>query len=359
MTSPYAPDESPFEIFTEKTWLQGAILGAVGYGIQFMLFANCFVLLCKQMSRDNLRQKLPFLIYICAIFSLGTIFMVCSASFTQFAFISLRNYPGGPNAVENDFLSAPIDEGGNVAFVMTAWLSDGLLIWRCIVIYKGCRVPTWAVALGPCLMLCGSTVCGILWLIQVSATSLQATQVTNWTIPYLSLTISLNILVTIAIVARLLLYRHRIMKTLGSQHTKHYTGIAAMIVESAAIYSSLAIVLLVTFAINSPIFNIFLQAVSQIQSSATLLIIFRVARGNAWSSDVNEQLTMGHLPTSDNKRMQNISGMRFSPPASETVLGRGRSTSDTVTSGMMDIGLEASPSSGKGKHLEPSYDNAV
>ena len=128
MTNPYAPDETPFEIFMEKTWLQGAILGAVGYGVQFTLFANCFVLLWKQISRDNLRQKLPFMIYICVMFSLGTIFMVCSAAFTQMAFITHRNYPGGPNAVENDFLSAPIDEGGNVAFVMAAWLADGLLV---------------------------------------------------------------------------------------------------------------------------------------------------------------------------------------------------------------------------------------
>ena len=114
-----------------------------------------------------------------------------------------------------------------------------------------------------------------MWSLQISASSIHvhASQVVNWTIPFLSLTISLNILVTIAIVIRIQMYRSRLSKALGSHHASHYTSVSAMIVESAAIYSAFAIVLLVTFAINSPVFNIFLQAMSQVQVYLYFLIV--------------------------------------------------------------------------------------
>jgi hypothetical protein len=89
----------------------------------------------------------------------------------------------------------------------------------------------------------------------------------NWTIPYFSLSLALNILVTIAIVARLLLYRHRITRALGPAHGSQYAGIATMIIESAAIYSSFSLLFLIPFALNNPISAIFLQALGNVQVS--------------------------------------------------------------------------------------------
>lgn len=54
--------------------------------------------------------------------------MVSLAAFTQMAFIDNRNYPGGPDAFENDMFSIPIDNAGNVAFVLSNWLSDAVVV---------------------------------------------------------------------------------------------------------------------------------------------------------------------------------------------------------------------------------------
>ena len=128
MANPYSPNESASDIFTEKTWLQGCILGSVFYGIQFTLFVGCITALWQQTTRSNRNISAALMAYVGVMFSLGTIFMVCSAAFTQMVFITDRNYPGGPDAVENDFFAAPIDEGGNVAFVIQCWLADALLV---------------------------------------------------------------------------------------------------------------------------------------------------------------------------------------------------------------------------------------
>ncbi|GJE88770.1 hypothetical protein PsYK624_048560 [Phanerochaete sordida] len=291
-TNPYAPDEPASVIFAEKTWLQGCVLNSVAYGTQFALFVGCASLLWQRTTAPNRVRNRLFMAYVCVMFGLGTVAMVSNAAFVQFAFITNRDYPGGPAAVENDFFAAPIDEGGNVAFVIQCWLADALLIWRYTVIYRGSRVPAWIVALWPSLILLGSIVTGVLWSIQISATSLHvhASQVVNWTIPFLSLTISLNILVTLAIVIRIQIYRLRLTRILGKHHASSYTGVVAMIVESAAIYSAFAIIVLVTFTINSSVLNIFLQAMSQVQTCTTLLIIYRVAQGRAWMTNTSDTI---------------------------------------------------------------------
>lgn len=108
---------------------------------------------------------------------------------------------------------------------------------------------------------------GIPFLIQVSTTSVYIAKIVNWTIPYLSLSLALNILVTIFIVVRLLLQRRRITRALGNLHGVHYTSIVAMIIESAALYSVFSLLLLVPFGLKSPISQIFLPCIGQVQVS--------------------------------------------------------------------------------------------
>lgn len=106
---------------------------------------------------------------------------------------------------------------------------------------------------------------GILFLIQVSVSSPWASGRINFTLPYATISLALNIIITIMIVVRLLLYRRRITKILGPGHGTQYTTIASMLVESAALYAVFALLFLIPFAMGSPITNISLQALSEIQ----------------------------------------------------------------------------------------------
>lgn len=107
---------------------------------------------------------------------------------------------------------------------------------------------------------------GTLFLLQVSANSpwVDGGSI-NWTIPFFSLSLSLNIIITIAIVLRLLLFRRQIVLLLGKDHGTQYTSIAAMIVESAAIFSTFSLLFLVPFALNHPLNEVFFQALSGVQ----------------------------------------------------------------------------------------------
>lgn len=70
-------------------------------------------------------------------------------------------------------------------------------------------------------------------------------------VPYISLTISLNIIVTGLICGRLLYLRNEVNKILGPTHAKMYTSIIAILVESAALFTILGIVYVVVYARKS------------------------------------------------------------------------------------------------------------
>ncbi|KAG1764890.1 hypothetical protein EV702DRAFT_1204815 [Suillus placidus] len=300
MSSSWTPNESSQTILAEEGWLQSTVVSAVAYGIDVALYFMCFHLLFQQIiTRTNYKQPLFLLIYITVSFILGTLFIASLADFTQLAFIQDRNYPGGPNAFENDMFSIPIDNLGNVTGMLTTLLADALVVWRCMVIYTGCRFPLWIIMIFPWLMFAACIAMALMWLIQVTTTSAYFSNSINFTIPILALSLALNIIITIAIVLRLLAFRYSISKALGSKYGTRYTSVAAMIIESAAIYSTFSVGFLTLFALNNPIFETFIEPLPEVQMIAMLLIIFRVAQGNAWSKDlVDSSMSSEPQPTS-------------------------------------------------------------
>src|ERR1700734_2116369 len=107
------PGESSFVLFEETTWLQGAMLTSMTYGVATMLFIRCFLLLMRQRTRTNHKVQLSYLIYISVMFFLGTSYCISLFASTQLSFINYRDFPGGPAAYQDTFFSQPIDMLGN------------------------------------------------------------------------------------------------------------------------------------------------------------------------------------------------------------------------------------------------------
>ncbi|KAK7688166.1 hypothetical protein QCA50_008536 [Cerrena zonata] len=77
----------------------------------------------------------------------------------------------------------------------------------------------------------------------------------------------------------------------GNSYGKHYTTISSMFVESAALYAICSILLLATYAIQHPINQIWFGLSPSVQMIANYLIIYRVADGRAWSSEMFTKAT--------------------------------------------------------------------
>lgn len=142
--SSYAPDETAYQLFAEATWLQGAIVTAVMYGVALTLACMCFrSLWIRIRSRGpSYRKDIFFFCYVFVVITCATIYNIANAQVTQLGFIDRRNYPGGmsprpsapirtlhspivgPSAFEQNNSSIPI----NVTFVLMDWFADLLMV---------------------------------------------------------------------------------------------------------------------------------------------------------------------------------------------------------------------------------------
>ena len=75
-------------------------------------------------------------------------------------------------------------------------------------------------------------------------------------ISFWSLSIALNVILTVLIAGRLLYLRKQIRWALGSDHCQVYTSISAIVIESAAINTGFTIVYITLYALHNPRQNV-------------------------------------------------------------------------------------------------------
>jgi hypothetical protein len=115
-------------------------------------------------------------------------------------------------------------------------------------------------------------VMGILWTLQSSQPGLSfySALPLAYGTSYYAISLGSNIVMTVLIMARLLIYRRTVMRSLGlsAEHVSDYTSLATIVIESASLYSIFAILFLITYALNNPINQIFLTLANSAQVSA-------------------------------------------------------------------------------------------
>ncbi|TFY54781.1 hypothetical protein EVJ58_g8656 [Rhodofomes roseus] len=286
MSNSWAPNETASEIYLDKIWLQSNILENIPYGVELTLFFMCFMALLQNMDRYNFKRQIFLLVFITIIFGLGTVFMITNSLLTQQAFIENRNFPGGPGAYLNAMFSDTVGLTSSVSWV----------VWRFLVFYSEFR-KSWLVApllAAPCIMVMASITIGIVVLKDMANFNDSADStpfvVANLTLSYYVISLAANILVSLLIAGRLLVYRRRILAVLGVPHASLYANIATIVVESAVLYSAFAITFLVTFGLGVEVADFFLNYVNSIQAICSYLIIYRVAKGQAWTEETSTKM---------------------------------------------------------------------
>jgi len=307
MRDPHHHDKMFARIFADKAALQGALLCNLTYGIEMALFAICIKLLRGQVQNHNLRVKRGSIAFMLVLFVLSTICLFSCSAFAHLAFIDHRNFPGGPSAYEVAMFGKATNQVGMVAMVIGNWLMDLLLVWRCTVVFSGVSsLFLWTTLSIPCLLFLASLGVGTLFLIRTARTS-PYTSAADWSLAYFSLTFALNIVVTALIAARLLTWRLRFGRVLGAGHVSHYANVAAILIESASLYSLILIPLVVTLALKSPLASLFICTVSHVQSISALLIVYRIVTGQGWACDTSIKIVA-------DRHVKTLSSIQFAPP---------------------------------------------
>ncbi|KAI0034801.1 hypothetical protein K488DRAFT_44707 [Vararia minispora EC-137] len=294
-TNPYyGPDEDATTIFLERTFVAGDLLCGVGYGVQLVMYVYCAHYLWTQ--RRARTHALFILAFITALLAVSTIFVGVQAYTVQLVYIDNRNYPGGPWAYFLASQNLSVNVMFEATLFMINFLSDALVLWRCWIIWRAAgRAAAYTATAFPALMLTASFVMGTLWTLQSSQPGLSfySALPMAYGISYYTISLSINVVLTLLIVARLLWYRRTLLRSLPPAHARHYLSLATVLVESATLYSLFALGFLISYAVSNPINQIFLTLAQSSQQISTYLIIYRLADGRAWRADTlaHETLT--------------------------------------------------------------------
>ena len=124
---------------------------------------------------------------------------------------------------------------------------------------------------------------GIVFLYKTSQpNSVQNSLGANFGIPYYSITVALNVLLTVIIATRLILHGKNIRNALGSPAGVGglYKAIVTMLVESSALYAVTSLLFIGPWAAQSWAADIFLPVVAQVQVRPLFYVL--VAHYDSW-----------------------------------------------------------------------------
>ncbi|KAF9066945.1 hypothetical protein BDP27DRAFT_1329721 [Rhodocollybia butyracea] len=267
----------------ERCTLVGIVLSTFIYGILFVVFLQAAYFLYMVPHRFSGKKRNWILIaYAWITFGLATIFIGMDLHTLELMFIDHRDVPGGPIAYSASQYSSVFVVFANSTFIVAEWFADAFLVYRCLLIFR----QNLYVVILPTLIYVATIPLGVVLLFQSSRPNATLwTKVTvNFGIPYYSLSVSLNIMVTLAISLRLMYYRNRLKKSLGTASNLPYVSIAAMLIESSSVYAVGSLCFIIPYALNSAASHLFLPVLIQAQVLAPMLIIMRVADQRAWNS---------------------------------------------------------------------------
>ncbi|VDC01094.1 unnamed protein product [Peniophora sp. CBMAI 1063] len=283
LTDPaWAPVEPHSVLRQERAEFVGLLLAWGSWGILFTVAILCVNVLWRNIRRGNTQHRF-LLAYVIMITSIATAGLLLTTKYQQIYTIDQRNYPGGPIAYDIKYGANPITTGERICDFMVNWMADGLLTYRVYVIYG--REIIVAI---PILTFLASFSMSIveLYIVTRPNSSIYQHKSVEHGLIYWSLSVAVNVMVTVLIVTRLLGARRRLTEALGKaarQSGEIYANISAILVESAMLYTVPAIIFLVGYSLGN-VLNAAIHALEVIQGIAPLLIILRVANGRAYST---------------------------------------------------------------------------
>jgi hypothetical protein len=114
----------------------------------------------------------------------------------------------------------------------------------------------------------------------IPGTTQKTNKLTNWLVIYRTISLSLGVLVTSSIIARLL-YFHRTTGSVLRSPRSPILGIVAMLVESASLDTVSTLVYIITVGINSPLQNVFLPVLGQVQVRSSTIVPINSFKSNS------------------------------------------------------------------------------
>ncbi|KAF7318287.1 hypothetical protein HMN09_00337400 [Mycena chlorophos] len=273
----------------ERNWYIGNACYAILYGAQLCMFTLSAYFISRGNGKD--KSKYLYIAYSFTLLILETIAMAADLFYGQMMWIEHRDDPGGPVAYFAEHIADWYNTFGTAANVTEDFMSNALMLYRAYIFYS--RPGSKWMLYFPGLLFLAATAMSIAATIQsgLPGGDFFHGTTTNFTIPWLVLTITFNIITTAMISIRLFQMSKSVRNLLSKERAGVYTSVIAILIESAAPFTILGIVTLGVYIKNLPEALFFTDVWGGLVSFTPQAIILRVAMGSAWNKHMVSEYT--------------------------------------------------------------------
>jgi len=286
----YTGTSDPFVVYYSGMFLLGGVLAAMSYGSVIALFLG--ILPSAVMGTPvsgSARRIRPYhtLIYIVVLFVANTVFVVTTIIGLKNAYVENVAYPGGFLAYSADIPDQAVTIVNQVSFISGSLLADVFLLLRAHAIFKAVGGKGYHLLLLPAILLfLASTVLSVIYsAYMINPTAIFGNPTINWGSIYFTASFVQNAYLTILITLRIFIRQRKSHRRPSTDN--RYTHIGAdlytMFIESAALYSVVALGAVVTF--DNPMNMVWANLSLPAQTCASFLITYRIAQGRSVDAD--------------------------------------------------------------------------
>jgi len=267
----------PSDIPADVAYLGGVWFEGVLYGFHIIVFfALCKIFLEKSYRRGREISTAILVTFAVVMFALSTAHVGLAVFELLQGFVYQRDMEGGPPA----YFRNNVFPKRKAIYIINTLLGDSLLIWRVYVIWG----RNWIICLPSVLLLLGTAICGIKTIVAnatSSAASVFTSDILSWITSTFVLTIVTQITATALIAGRIYYASMPSTGELDKRHRSRYMALVWLVVESGAIYTSAALIQLITYLEKMNAGVIMEFALSQLSAMVPLVIVVRVGLGLA------------------------------------------------------------------------------
>ncbi|KAF8971921.1 hypothetical protein BDZ97DRAFT_1650903 [Flammula alnicola] len=271
----------------EHSYYIGNYMSGILYGVNLVMYFLTLQGLLRKNNHNSAKSRKFFALYSTVLLLLLTVDISVNAVWGELMWINARDQPGGVPGFIVTQTSVWYQTLGSTSVVAMIFLGDALLLYRLFIIY-GSR---YIVIAFPILAYLAAFSLAIIELVLAGKPggNFFHGKTINFGTPYYTITIALNIIITVLIVSRLLKLGKAVSRALGRDSARIYTSVASMLIESAAPYSLVGITFLIPYAMGNSTAISFGQVWAKLTCLSPQLIVLRVVTGRAWGREVITQ----------------------------------------------------------------------
>jgi hypothetical protein len=255
----------------DSTTLISTTLEGILYGFLVLMFIGTMWAMTYKHDVNR-----PIILVAVLLFILSTAHIIVDIIRLENGFIKYRNtFPGGPAAFFQD-ISQPTFFTKNIIYAFQTMLGDGVLIYRCYVVWRSIRI-----IILPSLLWCScsaATLVAPYYALQATGGDVFTDKTRVWVVAVLALTLSTNLISSGLLAYRIWVMERKVSTMRATNGT--LMPIVRVLVDAAIIYSGMLLAMLICFLLDNNVQFIMQDMIIPIIPIAFYMVFVRITFRN-------------------------------------------------------------------------------